>query len=160
MAIGDMFLRLESQRGGLVKGESTDAAHPQEIHVIDWSWGMTSSPMLGGKGGAVKTALSELHIHKRADSSTTALMSVMRTNDLIKKAVLSVRKAGGKQIDYLTIAIERGRITSYEINSQSDVGPHIVEHLTLTFEKIDISYYTQDEKGERKSGSNFVTEIV
>jgi type VI secretion system secreted protein Hcp len=160
MANGDMFLRLDSQRAGVVKGESVDATHPNEIQITDWSWGMTSSSALGGSGAAAKTALSELHVFKRADTATTGLMSVMRSNDLVKKAVLTVRKAGSKPIDYLVITIERGRITGYDIRSETEKSAEVVEHLTLTFEKIDIAYHAQDDKGQKKGGSNFTAEII
>ncbi len=158
MAIGDMFLYLETNRAGVVKGESVDASHPNEIQVLDWSWGMTSSHQVGGAGTATRMALSELHIHKRADSATTALMSVMRTNDVVKKGVLSVRKAGGNPVDYLIITIERGRITSLDIRSDMSDGPHVIEHLTFAFEKIEVVYVPQDDKGQKKGGSTFAAE--
>jgi type VI secretion system secreted protein Hcp len=159
MARADMFLKLDSQRAGVVKGESEDPAHPGEIQVDDWSWGMSGTPGLGAGSAGLKTALDELHIHKRIDSASTALMSVMRNNDLVKKAVLSVRKAGGNPIDYLVITIEKGRITGYDVRTAQGDGPRVMEHLTLAFEKIDIAYYQQDEKGQRKGGSNFTAEV-
>jgi type VI secretion system secreted protein Hcp len=156
---GDMFLQLESQRAGSVKGESSDPKHPDEIQVTHWSWGMTSSTQMGAAGTAVKTALSELHIHKRADSATTALMSVMRNNDTVKKAVLSVRKSGGSPIDYLVITLQNARITSYEIVGAQEDDPDVSEHFTLTFESIDITYYPQDAQGQRKGGSSFTAQV-
>lgn len=159
MALADMFLKLDSQRAGVVKGESEDPSHPGEIQVDDWSWGMSGTPGLGAGSAGLKTALDELHIHKRVDSASTALMSVMRNNDLIKKAVLSVRKSGGKPIDYLVITIEKARITRYEVRSAQGDGPRVQEHLALAFEKIDIAYYEQDAQGQRKGASNFTTEV-
>jgi type VI secretion system secreted protein Hcp len=159
MAHADMFLKLDSQRAGVVKGESEDITHPGEIQIDDWSWGMSGTPGLGAGSAGLKTALDELHIHKRIDSASTALMSVMRNNDQIKKAVLSVRKAGGTPIDYLVITVEKARITRYEVRTSQGEGPRVTEHLALSFEKIDIAYYQQDENGQRKGGSNFATEV-
>ena len=159
MPEADIFLQLESQRAGAIKGESTDPAHPGEIQITDWSWGMTGSPAMGGSGAGIKTALSELHLYKRADTATTALMSVMRTNDVVKKAVLSVRKAGGTPIDYFVLTVQKARITSYEVRSRSEVDPFLHEHFTLAFQKIDIAYCAQDEKGQRKGASTFSDDV-
>ena len=37
---------------GTIKGESTDAKHPNEIEVLSFSWGVTNSATVGGGGGA------------------------------------------------------------------------------------------------------------
>ena len=150
-----MFLQLESQRAGVIKGESVDAQHPDEIQVTHWSWGMTGSPVMGAAGTAVKTALSELRIHNRADSATTALMSVMRNNDQVKKAVLSMRKAAGTAIDYMVVTVQNARITSYAIDGAMEESPDVNEVFTLAFQSIDITYYPQDAKGARKGGTTF-----
>ena len=159
MALADMFLKLDSARAGVVKGESEDPAHMGEIQIDEWSWGMTGSPGIGGGSPGRKTALDELHLHKRLDSASTGLMSVMRNNDLVKKAVLSVRKAGGNPIDYLVITLERARITKYEVHTAHGDGPRVLEHIALAFEKIDVAYHQQDEKGQKKGASSFTTEV-
>lgn len=161
MAKGDMHLKLEGKSTGAIKGESNVASHIGEIEVKEWSWGMAGASSLGGAGPSARTALSELNITKGVDSASTALMSVMRNNEQVKKAVLSVRKAGGTpSIDYLTITIERGRITRYDVGTAGFDSPELVERLSIAFEKIDIAYHSQDEKGAKKAGSNFVAEIV
>jgi type VI secretion system secreted protein Hcp len=157
MASPDMFLLLEGQKTGTVKGESADSVYPGQIDVLGWTWGMTSSAAIGGAGGAAKTALSELRIRKLADTATTALMSVMRNGELIKKAVLTVRKSGGAPIDYFTVTIQQGRITAYDVESQA--GPVLSEQLAIAFEKIEVQYFAQDNKGARKGGSTFSTEV-
>ncbi|ROZ78316.1 type VI secretion system tube protein Hcp [Ramlibacter sp. WS9] len=157
MASGDMFLKLESQRAGVVVGESTDSVHPNQIEVLGWSWGMTTSQTIGGAGAGSRSSLSELRISKLVDTATTSLMSVMRTNDVIKEAVLTVRKAGGVQIDFLIIKVKKGRITSYDISAPS--GPVVAEEFSIAFEEIEVEYHAQDSKGARKGGSSFVAEV-
>lgn len=157
MAAADMFLLVEGTKTGPVKGESSDSVYPSQIDVLGWSWGMSSSSAIGGAGGAAKTSLSELRIRKQADTATTALLSVMRTGELIKKAVLTVRKGGGAPIDYFTLTIEQGRITAYDLESQA--GPVLSEQLSIAFERIEVQYFAQDQKGARKGGSSFVAEV-
>lgn len=157
MALGDMFLKMEGQKSGVVKGESSDKDHKGEIDVLGWSWGMSTSSTIGGAGAGSRTSLSELRIRKLTDTASTALMSVMRNNELIKEAVLTVRKAGGVQINYFSIKIKRGRITSFEIAAPS--GPVLSEELAIAFESIEVEYYEQDQQGGRKGGSTFQTEV-
>ena len=156
MASGDMFLKLEGARTGVVTGESTDSVHPGEIEVLGWSWGMSTAQTMGGAGAASRSALSQLRIRKLVDTGTTPLMSVMRNNELIKEAVLTVRKAGGVQIDFLVITVKGGRITSYEIAAPA--GPVVSEEFSIAFEQIEVQYHAQDQKGARKGGSTFIAE--
>jgi type VI secretion system secreted protein Hcp len=152
MPYGDMFLKLESAKAGAVKGEAMDSVHGGEIDVVDWSWGMSSPHTLSSGGAAQRTALSELKIVKRTDLASTALMAVMRNNDPVTKAVLTVRKAGGKAVDYLVVTIKKGRITQFEIGSQSE---ELTESLAIAFEEIDVEYKMQDEKGGQKGATHF-----
>lgn len=156
MALADMFLLMEGQRTGKITGESKDAAYAGQIAVTGWSWGM-SSASVGGMSEASRSALSELNIVKEVDTASTALMSVMRNNELIKKGVLTVRKAGSKPLDYFKIVFERARITSYDVGS--DGGPELNERLSIAFEKIEVQYFVQDDTGGKKGGSTFMTEV-
>ena len=157
MASGDMFLMIDGERTGVVKGESNDSVYPGQIDVTGWSWGMTTSAAIGGSGSGARSQLSELRVRKLTDTASTALMSVMRNNELIKKAVLTVRKAGGVQIDYLTVTLKKARITYFEIAAPS--GPQLSEELSIAFESIEVEYYAQDQKGGRKGGSLFSAEV-
>ena len=112
---------------------------------------------MGGAGGAPKTALSQLRISKMVDRASTALMSEMRDGGVIKRAVLTVRKAGGGHIDYFTLTIQGGRITSHEVGASG--GSELVEQLSIAFEKIEVEYFEQDEKGARKGGTSFTTAV-
>lgn len=159
MSHGDMFLKVEGTRSGTIKGEANDQAHRDEIDVTGWSWGMRSASAMGGAGTAAKTTVESLLLTKEVDSASTALMSVMRNNELLKKAVLSVRKAGGMPIDFLIVTLENARITSYDVGTQSDGSEKLVERLTFSFQKINVEYVGQDEKGQKKGGMNFAAEV-
>ncbi|MBC7699595.1 type VI secretion system tube protein Hcp [Aquabacterium sp.] len=159
MSLGDMFFKVDGSRSGAVKGEANDTAHAGEIDILDWSWGMRSPSAMGGGGAAGKTALDALNITKRVDSASTALMSVMRNNELIKKGVLTVRKSGSKPVEYFIVTIENARITSYDVATVDGAAHQMVEKLSLSFQKISIDYYPQDGTGSRKGGSNFSTDV-
>jgi type VI secretion system secreted protein Hcp len=158
MALGDMFLSIEGQKTGKILGESKDAEYPGQIQILGWTWGMTSSASMGSSAGSTKTALSEINISKNVDTASTALMSVMRSNELIKRGVITVRKAGTNPIDYFKITFERARITSHTIGSQA--GPELMEQLSIAFEKIEVQYSAQDATGGKKGTSTFAADVT
>jgi type VI secretion system secreted protein Hcp len=160
MALGDMFLHIEGQKTGKILGESKDLVYPGQMHINGWSWGMSSSGSMGGAAGPAKTALSEISISKNVDAASTALMSVMRNNELIKKGVITVRKAGSKPIDYFKIVFEKARITSHTVGSQSESEPELTEQLSIAFEKIEVQYSAQDDSGAAKATSSFTAEVI
>jgi type VI secretion system secreted protein Hcp len=156
MAKGDIVLRIEGKATGPIAGESANDAAPGAIDVHEWSWGMSGPSAMGGGGAASKVALSEIRITKGVDRASTALMSVMRNNEQIKKAVLTMRKSsGGKAIDYLIVTLERGRISAYDIGTVAPDEPLMVERLSIAFEKIEIAYAAQDAKGGKTASSTF-----
>lgn len=160
MAKADMFLKLEGKSTGPIKGESTVIEHPDEIEVLEWSWGMTGSTGLGGGGAGVKTALKEIRFGKQTDRSSTQLMSVMRNNEVIKKGVLSVRKAGvSPPFDYLIITFQNGRITSLDLGNTSPGSPTLAEHFTVAFEEIEVRYAPQRSSGDKGAQLSFTARV-
>jgi type VI secretion system secreted protein Hcp len=160
MAKGDILLRIEGKSTGAITGESASAAFPGAIDVKEWSWGMAGPTALGGAGPASRIALQELRITKGVDRATTALMSVMRSNEPIKKAVLTVRKSGSSPpVDYLVVTIERGRITSFDIGTVAPDQSELVERLSISFEKIEVSYAAQSSLGAKAAASNFIADV-
>lgn len=156
MAKGDIVLKIEGAKTGLIKGESASPDFPDAIDIREWSWGMAGQSGLSGAGTAGKTALHELRLTKHVDRASTALMSVMRSNEQVKKAVLTVRKAGGgKPVDYLVVTIERGRLTAFDIATEAPGSPELVERLSIAFEKIEVAYKAQDSKGAQTAASTF-----
>jgi type VI secretion system secreted protein Hcp len=164
MAAGDMFMKIDGARTGPIKGDSADSAHPNEIQVRAWSWGMrgnaSASISAGGKAaGASQISVSELTFTKHVDSATTALMVALRSNEPIKKAVLSVRKAGGTApVEYLKITMEKALIRSIDLHTDTD-GETIIESVAIGFQKISVEYQGQEAKGGSRGTSLFETDI-
>ena len=153
---GDMFLMVKGAKGGVIKGEVLDAAHKGEIDVLSWSWGMHSRPALGGGGATGKAAVHELKVVKRVDSASTALMSALRTNEAIVKAVLTLRKAGKSQLEYLKITIEQGRVTSLTIDAGDKSGSaDLFENVSFSFNKISVEYVPQGQDGQARGGMTY-----
>ena len=158
MALGDMFLKVETARQGMIKGESQDAKHESEIDVLGWSWGMRAQTAMGAAGPSSKATLNELAIVKRVDSASPALMSAMRNNELIKKAALTVRKAGTEPpLEYLRITLQNARITLLDLQTN---GEEVTERMNLSFKRINVEYTPQGKDGMARGGMFFETEIT
>jgi len=153
---GDMFLMIKGAKHGLIKGECQDDTHKGEIDVLSWSWGMQARPSLGGGGASGKASINELKVVKRVDSASTALMLALRTNESIQKAVLTLRKAGKSQLEFLKITIENGRVTGLTIEG-GDVGggADLVERVSFAFNKIEVEYVPQGKDGLPQGGVTF-----
>jgi len=154
-----MFLSVNGAKHGAISGEAQDDAHKNEIEVLGWSWGMQGKPSLGGGGASGKATIRELRIVKRVDKSSTALMSALRTNEVIKKAVLTVRKVGKKPLEYLKITVEDGRLVSLDIEAgDSTSSPAIFERVSLSFNKISVEYTPQGPDGNSLGSTSFEDE--
>jgi type VI secretion system secreted protein Hcp len=162
MARSDMFFKATGQRTGEIVGESSDKRFTNQIDVIDWSWGMTSPSAVGGTRTG-RTQLADLKLVKRVDKASTALMSVMKTNELLTTAVLSVRKAGGTNpLPYLVVTLSNARMVAYSIESDiSESGaPVLTEHWSLSFKTIQIDHTVQSDTGASLGGSSFTGEAA
>lgn len=154
---GDMFLYVKGAKGGVIKGETVDEAHKGEIDVLSWSWGMHVTTSLGGGGAKGKASVHELKVVKGIDSASTALMAALRTNESIVKAVLTLRKAGKTQLEYLKITIEQGRVISLTIEAGDKSGSsELFEHVSFSFNKITVDYVPQGPDGQPRGGMTFM----
>src|ERR1700737_1620240 len=99
----DMFIKIDT-----VDGESRDKTHKKEIDVLAWSWGMSNSGSahVGGGAGAGKANVQDLSFTKWVDSATPKLALACCAGKHFKDAVLVVRKAGEKPVEYLKIKMD------------------------------------------------------
>jgi type VI secretion system secreted protein Hcp len=95
------------------------------------------------------------------DSATTALMSALRNNELVKKAVLTVRKVDGEEaLDYFIITIEKARLTHHRVVGGEDAESYVLtEELSLSFQKVSVEYVPQGKTGGGRGTMTFETEI-
>jgi type VI secretion system secreted protein Hcp len=151
-----MFLSVKGATHGVINGESQDDKHKGEIDVLAWSWGIQGKPSLGGGTASGKATVRELKVVKRVDKASTALMSAVRTNEVIKEAVLTLRKAGKTALEFLKITMEQGRIVSIEIEAgDTEGGAGMLERITISFNKIAVEYTPQGADGLPQGGTTF-----
>jgi type VI secretion system secreted protein Hcp len=136
MAAFDYFLKVDG-----IPGESTDAKHKGEIDVESWSWGETQPGPpagTGSGGGAGKVHIQDLQVTANVSKASPQLMLACASGQHIKSAVLTGRRGGGAQLEFLTFSLSDVLVTSYQTGG-SEAGPP-VDALSLNFSKIQIEY--------------------
>jgi len=147
MASVDYFLKIDG-----IQGESTDSKHKSERDIESWSWGQTNegSHAYGGGGGAGKVNMQDFSFSMRVNKASPKLFLACASGDHIKEALLTCRKAGKEQQEYLKIKFSDLLISSYQTGgSNGDVVP--VEQVTFNFAKIELSYAPQKPDGKLDS---------
>lgn len=131
----DYFLKLEG-----VKGESADRAHPDEIEILSFSWGVTqSASATGGGGGAGKAVFQDMHFTTNLSSAGPQIFLKCATGEHIKKATLTVRKSGGDGgREYYKITLEDLLISSYQQGGGAGDDP--TDEFSLDFARIQLDY--------------------
>ena len=155
MAVVDYFLKLEA-----IDGESEDKTHSKEIHIESWSFGEQQSGTMahGGGGGAGKVQMHDFHFVMKTNAASPKLFLACASGEHIKKAVLTCRKAGKDQQEYLKWTFTELLVSSYQTggSGSSDVLP--LDQISLNFAQVEISYKAQKADGtlagELKSGWN------
>lgn len=145
MAAVDYFLKVDG-----IDGESADSKHKNSIDVESWSWGEVQSGThsAGGGGGAGKVSMQDFHFVMKINKASPKLMLTCATGQHIPKAVLTCRKAGGKQEDFLIITMSDLLVSSYQTggSGHSDIVP--TDQISMNFAKIEIEYKPQDPTGK------------
>ena len=137
MAAVDYFLKVDG-----IPGESQDAGHKGEIEVTAWSWGeSTAGPGASGGsgGGAGKVQLQDFHFRSRISKASPKLMQACASGEHIKSAVLTARKAGKAQSEFLTISLSDVLISSHQTGAgEGDDVP--ADSVALGFARIQVEY--------------------
>jgi type VI secretion system secreted protein Hcp len=144
MASVDYFLKLDG-----IDGESADSKHKNEIDLESWSWGETQGGTFsaGGGGGAGKVVMQDFHFVMRVNKSSPKLMEACASGEHVKKAVLTCRKAGKEQQEYLKISFSDCLVSSFQTGGSggSDIVP--CDQISLNFSKIEYEYKEQKADG-------------
>jgi len=144
MAAVDFFLKIDG-----IDGESADDKHKGEIDIYSWSWGeqQTGAHGAGGGGGAGKVDVQDFHFTMHVNKSSPKLALACASGEHIKKAVLTCRKAGKDQQEFLKITLSDLLVSSFQTGGSggSDIIP--VDQISLNFAKYEIEYKEQKADG-------------
>ena len=139
----DIFIKI-----GDLKGESIDDKHKDEIQVLAWSWGMSQSGTthMGPGGGSGKASFQDLSITHYIDKCSPNLMLACANGKHFSEALLTVRKAGEKPLEYLKITMTDLIVTSVTTGG-SGGEDRLTENVSLNFAKFKVEYTPQKKDG-------------
>ncbi len=144
--VADYFLKIDG-----IEGESHDSKFKATVEILAWNWSAqnTGTFAIGGGGGAGKVNMEDFHFSMHTNKASPKLMLACASGEHIKKAVLSCRKAGGTQQEYLTVTFSDCLISSYQIGGHGGDTTKIipVDEITINFAKIEVEYKEQKPDG-------------
>lgn len=144
MSAVDYFLKIDG-----IDGESPDDKHKNEIQLESWSFSerQSGSAGYGGGHGAGKVQMQDFHFTMKVNKASPKLFLACATGEHIKKAVLTCRKAGKEQQEYLSWTFSDLLISSYQTGGTgaSDVIP--TDQISFNFTKVEVQYKEQKPDG-------------
>lgn len=139
----DAFIKIDG-----IDGESMDDKHKNEIEVLDFSAAVlnASSTATGGGSGAGVSQHEDFVITKHVDKASPKLFAACSSGEHIKKAVMSVRKAGKEQKDYLIVTLSDVLISGIQhTGALASASP--TEEISFNYGKIEHEYKPQTSDG-------------
>jgi type VI secretion system secreted protein Hcp len=133
-AAADYFLKLDG-----IEGESMVRGHEGEIELQSYSWGaeQTGAHGAGGGGGAGKVSFQDLHFVAKTSKASPKLFLFCANGKHIKEGLITVRKAGGTQQEYLVVKLTDLVVTSYQTGASDGQVP--TDQVSINFAKIEYS---------------------
>jgi type VI secretion system secreted protein Hcp len=139
----DIFIKI-----GELKGESVDDKHKDEVQVLAWSWGMSQSGTThsGSGAGAGKVAVQDLSFTHYIDKASPNLMLACADGKHFSEALLTVRKAGAKPLEFLKITMTDLIVASVTTGGSSGED-RLTENVSLNFAQFKVEYTPQKTDG-------------
>jgi type VI secretion system secreted protein Hcp len=137
----DYFLKIDG-----IPGESQDKTHKEEIQLDNFSFGASQSGTFGtgGGGGAGKVQFQDFHFVMNVNKASPKMFLACAQGEHIKKAILTCRKAGKDQQEYLKYTFTDLLISSFSTSSGGELP---VDQISFNFAKLEVEYKEQKADG-------------
>ena len=144
----DAFLDFSQSNHQEVKGESKDRTNKEMFHVHTYSFGViqTGTPGTGAGLGAGKAELTPFSFSIDTQLGSPKLFKHCAMGTHFSKVILHVRKAGGRQEEYLKVTMSDVLISSYLTGLGRD-------EVALAFRGVFMEYTPQKNDGSMDTGS-------
>jgi len=146
MAAVDYFLMIDG-----IPGDSQDEKHRNEIDVESWSFGASNSsaggPGGGGGVGAGKVDFSDLVFTARVSKASPQLMLACAQGKHIQNAVLTARRTGGTEFEFLKLKLSDVAVASFFTGDDQEDEGGPVDSVALGFSEIEFEYRSMKPDG-------------
>lgn len=139
---------------------ATGEAPDQNIELLSWHWGATNPSTTHTTGtGPGKSVFQDLSLTKYVDRSTPVLIAAVATASPIERAVLYVRLAGSKPVQFYKVVCENVLVTSVQMGGGWG-SDRLTESIALNFQKIGVEYVRIDSAGHGAIPIHFDWDIL
>jgi type VI secretion system secreted protein Hcp len=150
----DMFLKLDG-----IAGDATDDKHKGEINLTSVAFalgrggdGTGSAAGVPGAAPTAKSRLQTLRVDKLYDAASPKLLRAAATGRHIKSAVLTFRRSGDNDVEFLRYTLGDVQVTSYDQGGKDgdarDLGS-LEEEVGLTAARVHVTEQTVDADGKK-----------
>jgi type VI secretion system secreted protein Hcp len=136
-----------------IKGDSNQKGQEGAIEIESFSWGASNpaTAALGGGGGAGKVSFQDVHFVAQTSKASPSLFLACASGMHFNKAVLTARKAGEKQDDFLIISLTDILVSGYQ--SGGSEGSDIpTDQFSINFSTVQFQVKGQDDAGVPNEG--------
>jgi type VI secretion system secreted protein Hcp len=165
----DCFLRIDG-----IQGESQDAKHRDEIEVLSFSFGESQAGTMAFGGGAGKVRMDDFRFWMPVNKASPKLLLACATGEHFRQAVLTCRKAGWEQQDFLKVTLTDLLVSQFGLEFPSPggapapdagapavtipaggswSGPGPVNAVSLNFAVVEVEYKDQKADGSLGAGN-------
>ena len=134
-----MFLKIDG-----IEGESLDAKHKGEIEIESFSWGASSPGTTGGGGGTGRVTMEDFSFTTPVTRASPKLFQACVDRRRIRTALLTVRRSGGQQQDFLKVTMSDVQISDWNQMSGAELP---TDQVSMSFGKVEIAYTGQRPDG-------------
>ena len=142
MANVEYFLKIDG-----IPGESDDTRHPGEIAVAGWSFGESETGAAPGGASAGKVKFRDFHFGAAVSKASPRLIEACAEGRHIPSAVLTCRKSGGFQAEFLVLKFSDVTISSYGTGAAAASEAPPADRVSLSFAKVEVDYTEQKPDG-------------
>ena len=135
-----MFLKLDG-----IEGESRDARHKGEIEIESFSWGASDPGTAAGSGASTgRVTMQDFSFTTPVTRASPKLFLALVEHRRLKTALLTVRRAGAQQQDFLKVTMSEVQISGWKQDSGAEVP---MDAVSMNFRKVQIAYTGQRPDG-------------
>ena len=144
----DAFLKIDG-----FPGESPDDKHKNEIVCLSYAFGLSNGGSAASGTGGLGTGKSlwnDLAVTFSTQKCSPKILAACAAGDHFTKAVLTIRKQGGTQLDYQIITMTTCTFSSFNSGGAATGNEHhhgTIDSVTINFAEIDFEYKEQTSSG-------------
>jgi len=141
--MSDFFLKIDG-----IPGESIDAVHHDEIEISSLSWGVTQAAVPGGATG--RSVPQDVRFTAPISKASPPLFLRCATGQLIKEVILSGRKPGRGEVEYLKVRFSDVLVTQYESRVLDKTDTTLgspMDSVSLNYSRVEYEYRPQGPDG-------------